>query len=199
MPKGITKKMHLFVEYYFPCNMNGTEAAIKAGYSPRTASVIATENLKKPYIKALIDAKLAEISEKNDISIEKLIKGYKNLAYSNVKNLFDEQGLMLPVQDLSDDVAAAISSIEVETKMIIENGEKIPVVVKRIKLWNKNQALDSLAKYKGMFEGKGENPINVNFMVGVINKAEEIALKAQAKIEIPENNNGHSNNSDEYV
>ena len=42
-------------------DMNGTQAAIRAGYSERTARSIATENLAKPYIKEYIDKRLKEM------------------------------------------------------------------------------------------------------------------------------------------
>jgi len=42
-------------------DMNGTQAAIRAGYSEKTARSIATENLAKPYIKEYIDKRLKEM------------------------------------------------------------------------------------------------------------------------------------------
>ena len=48
---ALTTKMRAFVEAY--CG-NATEAALKAGYSPRTAAFIGAENLKKPQIKEAI-------------------------------------------------------------------------------------------------------------------------------------------------
>jgi phage terminase small subunit len=43
-----------FIEEYLKC-LNGTEAARRAGYSPRTAHQIAYENLRKPEIRTIID------------------------------------------------------------------------------------------------------------------------------------------------
>ncbi len=48
---GLTAKQQAFVEAY--CG-NATEAALRAGYSPRTAAFIGAENLKKPQIKEAI-------------------------------------------------------------------------------------------------------------------------------------------------
>lgn len=49
---------------------SNTQAAIKAGYSPKTAYSIASENLNKPEIKAEIDKRKAEIEAKTDYTIE---------------------------------------------------------------------------------------------------------------------------------
>lgn len=55
----LTYRQKLFCdEYLIDCN--GTQAAIRAGYSPHTAAVIATENLNKPKIRAYIDQRMAE-------------------------------------------------------------------------------------------------------------------------------------------
>ncbi len=62
--KKLTLKQKKFADEYI-ISGNATQAAIKAGYSKKTANRIATENLSKPVIKAYIDEKLAKIeSEK---------------------------------------------------------------------------------------------------------------------------------------
>ncbi|NDO58018.1 terminase small subunit [Lactobacillus reuteri] len=60
----LTQKQQRFVDEYI-ISGNATQAAIKAGYSKKTANRIATENLSKPVIKAAIEKRNAEIkSEK---------------------------------------------------------------------------------------------------------------------------------------
>lgn len=55
----MTEKQKRFCDEYL-IDLNATQAAIRAGYSKRTAGVIGGENLEKPYIKAYIDARLKE-------------------------------------------------------------------------------------------------------------------------------------------
>lgn len=57
----LTVKQKAFADYYIQLG-NATEAAIKAGYSKKTAAVIGTENLTKPNIKTYIDEQLEQIS-----------------------------------------------------------------------------------------------------------------------------------------
>ena len=60
----LTLKQQRFADEYIICG-NATEAAIKAGYSRKTAGVVGAENLKKPNIKFYIDKRLEELkSEK---------------------------------------------------------------------------------------------------------------------------------------
>ena len=59
----LTIKQQRFADEYI-ISGNATEAAIKAGYSKKTANRIATENLSKPVIKSYIDERLKELSDK---------------------------------------------------------------------------------------------------------------------------------------
>ena len=56
---ALTAKQKRFCDEYL-IDLNATQAAIRAGYSKKTAGVIANENLNKPYIKKYIDERMAE-------------------------------------------------------------------------------------------------------------------------------------------
>lgn len=64
--KKLTAKQQRFCDEYL-IDLNATQAAIRAGYSKKTAGAIATENLQKPLIKDYIDKRMAE-KEKNLIA-----------------------------------------------------------------------------------------------------------------------------------
>ena len=55
----LTAKQQRFCDEYL-IDLNATQAAIRAGYSQKTAGVIANENLKKPYIQEYIQKRMAE-------------------------------------------------------------------------------------------------------------------------------------------
>lgn len=59
----LTLKQKKFADEYI-ISGNATQSAIKAGYSKKTAGVIAVENLEKPNIKAYIDGRLKELDDK---------------------------------------------------------------------------------------------------------------------------------------
>lgn len=68
MPK-LNPKQEAFVNEYL-VDMNGARAARAAGYSQKTAKVIANENLTKPYVKEAIQKKLQERAAAADGSFE---------------------------------------------------------------------------------------------------------------------------------
>ena len=70
----LTVKQQKFADLYIELG-NATEAAVLAGYSPRTAGVIGNENLKKPYVKKYIEDRLAELDSQS-IAAQKEVLQY---------------------------------------------------------------------------------------------------------------------------
>ena len=69
----LTVKQKKFCDYYIELG-NATEAAMKAGYSKKTARQTGNENLTKPYIKSYIDEKMKEIEDKQIAKAEEVLK-----------------------------------------------------------------------------------------------------------------------------
>lgn len=67
-------KQRRFVEEYL-IDFNATQAAIRAGYSKKTAEVIGHENLRKPNIQQAIQSSMAALSEKTEITREMIVEG----------------------------------------------------------------------------------------------------------------------------
>jgi phage terminase small subunit len=65
----LTPKQQLFVKEYL-IDLNATQAAIKAGYSEKTAEVIGFENLRKPKIQAEIQAAMDQRAERTKITAD---------------------------------------------------------------------------------------------------------------------------------
>lgn len=71
---ALTAKQQRFVDEYL-IDLNATQAAIRAGYSEKTAAQVGHENLRKPDIAASIAAKAANTAEKLDLSAERVLRG----------------------------------------------------------------------------------------------------------------------------
>jgi phage terminase small subunit len=149
--RKLTTKQRRFVSEYLK-DPNATRAAIKAGYSPRTARQMGAENLTKPAIKAPVQAQIAKF----DIESEDILRGISRLAHSDLRKLYDEHGSLLPIHQLPDDVAAAIAGIEVVTRTIPGSDPVEVEHVVKIKLWDKTRALEMAGKYKKLFTERVE-------------------------------------------
>ena len=69
----LTEKQKRFADYYIETG-NITEAAVKAGYSKKTARVIGQENLLKPAIKDYIDEKLEVMQDERTASAKEVLE-----------------------------------------------------------------------------------------------------------------------------
>ena len=91
----LTEKQKRFADYYIETG-NMTEAAIKAGYSKKTARVIGQENLLKPAIKNYVDERLKELEEKRVASATEVMQ----LLTSAMRGELDEE--VVVVESIGD-------------------------------------------------------------------------------------------------
>lgn len=143
----MTPKQQRFVEEYL-VDLNATEAAKRAGYSKKTARSVGHENLTKPDIAAAIDAAQRERSESTGITAERVLEELGRLGFADLRGAFDDRGNLRRPEDWPDALAAAVSSVEVVTRSL---GESEVEYVHKLKLWDKNSALEKIAKHLGMF------------------------------------------------
>lgn len=92
---SLSEKQKRFADYYVETG-NKTEAAIKAGYSKKTARVIGQENLLKPAIKSYIDERLKELEEKRVASATEVMQ----LLTSAMRGELDEE--VVVVESIGD-------------------------------------------------------------------------------------------------
>lgn len=70
---SLTEKQKRFVDFYIETG-NATEAARKAGYASKAAYATGAENLRKPQIKAAIDARLKELEDSRIAKADEVLK-----------------------------------------------------------------------------------------------------------------------------
>lgn len=74
--KKLTPKQQKFVGEYL-VDLNATQAAIRAGYSAKTAKVVGCQNLTKPNIAAAVQAAKLKLSERNKCDQDQAFTMYK--------------------------------------------------------------------------------------------------------------------------
>lgn len=85
MATKLTEKQKAFINEYV-IDKNATQAAIRAGYSERTAQAIGSENLTKPLIAAAIEEKLDKAAKKSEITARWVIDQMKDAIEGAKKN-----------------------------------------------------------------------------------------------------------------
>jgi len=160
---GLTDKQQRFVEEY-PVDLNATQAAIRAGYSKKTAAEIGCENLIKPKIaEAIAEARKAQ-ADRTEITADMVLKELALLGFANMKDYIKISADGDPFIDLSDltrEQAAAISETMVEDYYEGRGDDVRQVRKVKIKFHDKKGALVDIGKHLGMFVDKSEVDVTV--------------------------------------
>ena len=143
----MTKKQKRFVEEYL-IDLNATQAAIRAGYSPDTAKSIGSENLTKPDIQARIAKAMAERSRRTGVNADRVIMELAKIAFVNASDVIDADTATVKADALPEDTAAIQSD---KVKTFGEDG-----LEREVKMADKLKALELLGKHLGMFKDKVE-------------------------------------------
>ncbi|PHR85950.1 MAG: terminase small subunit [Blastopirellula sp.] len=165
MTTKLTAKQQCFVDEYL-VDLNATQAAIRAGYSEKTATAIGTENLRKPHIKKVVDAAIAKRSERTEITQDMVLNELAKIGFSNMQDYIRISSEGEPYVDLSEltrDQAAAISEVTVEDFTDGRGDDARDVRKVKFKLSDKRSALVDMGKHLGMFVEK----IDLNAKVSV--------------------------------
>lgn len=94
---ALTMKQRLFVAEYLR-DLNATAAAVRAGYSRRTARQMAAENLTKPDIAQAIAEAMERRAEAAHIDAVRIVQELGRVGFSNIADLFDDAGRLKPLE-----------------------------------------------------------------------------------------------------
>lgn len=169
MPRRkLTDKQARFVEEYL-IDLNATQAAIRAGYSAKTADSKAAQLVANSKVSEAIQAGKEKFSHKLEISAERVLQEIAALAFSDLGDVMRwgpdaEDTELYPSEELKPEHRRAVSSVKIR-KMIIKasRGEEEDdpnveesILSTEIKLYDKAKALDQLARHLGLFDKDNE-------------------------------------------
>lgn len=86
----MTKKQKRFVEEYL-IDLNATQAAIRAGYSPGTAQQIGSENLSKLVISNAIAKAMADRSKRTGINQDRVLQELARIGFAKITDIIDPE------------------------------------------------------------------------------------------------------------
>ena len=132
----LTAKQKRFKDEYL-IDLNGAQAAIRAGYSPHSAKEIASELLTKLNIRAEIDRAMAERSRRTGINQDRVLMELAKVGFVNITDVVNMDEAMVNGESNRDDTAA-IQSVKVKI-IPTEDGN---IVEREIRLNDKIRALE---------------------------------------------------------
>lgn len=139
----MTEKQKRFCEEYL-IDLNATQAAIRAGYSPKTANEQGAQLLAKLSVQDEIARAMAARSRRIGISQDRVITELAKIAFVNASDVIDLDRATVQPGARRDDLAC-VQSVKVKEGNITE---------REIKLADKLKALELLGKHLGMFTDK---------------------------------------------
>ena len=131
----LTPKQKAFCDYYIT-SLNATAAAIKAGYSKKTAGVIGRENLQKPYLRLYIDERLKEKENERIASQDEVLQMLTEIARG-----------------------------EAEEEQVVAYSKKYEIAKKKASLRDRNKALELLGKRYSLFTERIEANVSQDIVV----------------------------------
>lgn len=160
MSKGKLKlndRQELFCLEYIK-DLNAAQAAIRAGYSKRTARFIGAENLTKPNIKDRIDDLQKDRKEELKIDANYVLKRLYEIDRMDVLDILNDDGGLKPVKEWPEAWRRSLSGLEVVEMMA--DGDPVGVL-KKIKWPDKVKNLELLGKHisVGAFDKAQQGPI----------------------------------------
>lgn len=169
---NLTPKQARFVAEYLT-DLNATQAAIRAGYSKKTAKQIGSRLLTKVDVAAAVKAAQAEIAVQAGITRSRVLQETELLAFSDVTHYtVDDNGEVTLAAGAPDGAMRALQSIK---RRIITRGSGERREVTReveLRLWNKPDPLKLAGQHVGLFKDKVEHsgpdgqPIPVRVVFG---------------------------------
>jgi phage terminase small subunit len=144
----LTNRQQQFVDEYL-IDLNATQAAIRAGYSPRTANEQAGRLLVNVSVSDAISRAIAERSKRTGINQDRVLLEMAKIGFANIADVanIDEASVRT---DANNNDTAAIQSIKVKQ---IPTSDGV-ITEREIKMYDKTKALIELGKHVGLFDNK---------------------------------------------
>ena len=166
----LTAKQQRFCDEYL-IDLNATQAAIRAGYSPKTAEQLAYQLLQKTSVQNHISELQKKREERTEITQDRVLHELALIAFAKASDyarvvekdaMVEVDGNMVPVLDEDGNQVKYRTVEPILTDELTEDQKKAIAVIKKcrdgfeIKPYSKIQALELLGKHLGMFTEKVE-------------------------------------------
>lgn len=138
---------------------NRARAAYESGYGSctRTSRYAARDLLKRPRVMAYLQLVRDEWKEEIGVTTERVLKELAAIGLADIRKLYKEDGSLKLPNEWPDDIAAAVSSIEIDEIFTRGRDRELIGYTKSVKLWNKIDALTAKAKHLNLFTEKPED------------------------------------------
>ena len=158
----LTEKQQRFVDEYL-IDLNATQAAIRAGYSAKTADVQGSRMLGNVKVQQAIAEAMAKRSKRTGVNQDRVVLELAKLAFVKMTDIVDSEGRIR--SNATDDDLSCIESIKYKES----DNEYGGSVEREVKISSKLKALELLGKHLGMWNDK----LDVNIASPIVISGED--------------------------
>lgn len=157
----LTPKQKMFCREYL-VDLNGTQAAIRAGYSKKTANEQAARLLANVSVQHVIQGLMDKRSDSIEITAAKVLKRIDAIADFDIGKLYDKNGRLLPVHEMPEEARRVVASIDVFEEFEGVGRERVQIgETKKVKLYDKLKANELLGRHLKLFTDRVD--VNMKF------------------------------------
>lgn len=153
-PPKLSPRQERFCQEYLK-DLNGMQAALRAGYAQASARSQASDLLTRPHIQTEIARLNAERSKRTGITTDWVLNRLREIASVDLGEMFNKTGGMKDIHDIPKSVRRSMAGIE--TVEMFSWGEHVGNT-KKVKLNDKVRALELIGKHLAMWNEKPEAP-----------------------------------------
>lgn len=144
----LTPKQKRFVDEYL-IDLNATQAAIRAGYSKRTANEQGARLLANVSVQEAVQAAMAERGKRTQMEADEVLQRLAQIARRDIKDYVTwEEGGNIKLKDAAEVDGTLIDALEEEV-MDFGDYQKIS---RKVKFPDRMKALELLGKHHGLFK-----------------------------------------------
>lgn len=156
MAEKLSPKQLRFVEEYL-IDLNATQAAIRAGYSAKTADQQASRLLANVKVSKAVSERTAKRNKRLELTQDRVLLELMRVAFFDPRALFTADGRPRSIEELDDDTAAVIAGIDISMERTEEEdsqGRPIYAPVRKYKTSDKMRALELCMRHMGLLNDK---------------------------------------------
>ncbi len=151
------ERRHNFIQAYIANGGNATQAAIKAGFSEKTADQQGSRLLKDVKVQAELEKQREILRQKFGLTAENVLREVARISFFDPRALVDAQGNIRNLNDLDEDTARAVASVEVIEEYAGRGQDRESIgFTKKVKVFDKNAALEKAMKHLGLYKDQIE-------------------------------------------
>ena len=177
----LTAKQKIFCDEYL-IDLNATQAAIRAGYSEKTAYSAGQRMLKNVEVQKYIEERKADRVERTEITQDMVLRELAIIAFSNAADyasiiekdaMVEVNGVTVPLEDADGNPIKYRTVEPVLTSDLTDNQKKALAVIKKgrdgfeVKPYDKVKALELLGKHLGMWTDKVEMDADMDMNINI--------------------------------